>query len=403
MFALCLKIIAYPDGAGFAAGRRDPTGCMPVGAARIMGFLSATAPEPQETIALPRAHGVWYIIFPYRLLRGILVIIVTGGAGFIGSNIVKQLNEQGEENILIVDRLGSSEKWRNLQGLAFHDFEHKDRFLAMAEDGVFNNGVRAILHMGACSSTTELDADYLMANNYRYSRVLASHLGSNQRLRFIYASSAATYGDGTRGYSDEHDGLTSLRPLNMYGYSKHLFDLWALRTGFLTRAVGLKYFNVFGPNEYHKGDMRSVVIRAYFQVSQDGVIRLFKSYRPDYGHGEQVRDFVYVKDAVRMTLHFLEEPDVQGIFNVGTGTPRNFNDLASAVCQAMGRPTSIQYVDMPAGLDKRYQYHTCAMMDKAVSAGFPCNFMSLEEAVRDYVQDYLQEDPRGELDSHQIS
>jgi ADP-L-glycero-D-manno-heptose 6-epimerase len=328
------------------------------------------------------------------------VIIVTGGAGFIGSNIVKALNDGGEEKILVVDRLGKTDKWKNLRELRFLDYEHKDDFLAKLEHGTFDHGVRAIIHMGACSSTTERDADYLMANNYEYSRRLATRFADRDHVRFIYASSAATYGDGSQGYSDEHEAMEQLRPLNMYGYTKQLFDLWAMRTRFLNRAVGLKYFNVFGPNEYHKGDMRSVAIRAYFQVKKAGKVRLFKSYRPDFEDGEQRRDFVYVKDAVRITLFFLEHPGINGIFNAGTSTPRSFNDLARSVFAAFDLAPQIEYIPMPEGLEKRYQYHTAASPDKLRAAGFDGEFSMLEVAVKDYVLNYLE---KADLDDPEAS
>jgi ADP-L-glycero-D-manno-heptose 6-epimerase len=326
------------------------------------------------------------------------LIIVTGGAGFIGSNIVKALNDAGEDKILIVDRLGKADKWKNLRDLNFLDYEHKDDFVTKLDQGLFDHGVWAVFHLGACSSTTERDADYLMSNNFGFSKRLAHRLAARSGLRFIYASSAATYGDGLAGYSDEHSSTSSLRPLNMYGYSKQLFDMWALRTGFVKRAAGLKYFNVFGPNEYHKDDMRSVAVRAYFQAKRTGKVKLFKSYRSEYNDGEQVRDFIYVKDAVKITLHFLERPDVNGIFNAGTGNPRSFNDLASAVFAALGMEPRIEYIDMPEGLQKRYQYYTCADVNKLSATGFKRNFATLEEAVRDYVVNYLEKDERGEED-----
>jgi ADP-L-glycero-D-manno-heptose 6-epimerase len=327
------------------------------------------------------------------------LIIVTGGAGFIGSNIVKALNEAGEENILIVDRLGKADKWKNLLDLKFLDYEHKDDFLIKLERGMFDHGIWAVFHLGACSSTTEKDADYLMENNYWFSRRLASRYFGKTGLRFIYASSAATYGDGGQGYSDAHESVESLRPLNMYGYSKQIFDLWALKTGFLENAVGLKYFNVFGPNEYHKEDMRSVAIRAYFQAKKTGKVRLFKSYRPEYGDGEQCRDFIYVKDAVKITLHFLEKPEINGIFNAGTGSPRTFKDLATGVFSALGMEPHIEYIDMPEGLEKKYQYYTCAESEKLRGVGFEHNFFSLEDAVKDYVTNYLEKDERGETEA----
>ncbi|MDQ7781447.1 MAG: ADP-glyceromanno-heptose 6-epimerase [Desulfomonilaceae bacterium] len=322
------------------------------------------------------------------------MIIVTGGAGFIGSNIVRALNEGGEDKILVVDRLERSEKWQNLAGLDFVDFEHKDDFLEKVERGLFDHGIWALFHMGACSSTTERDADYLMRNNFQYSRRLASRFAGKTGMRFIYASSAATYGDGSLGYSDDHDTAPGLRPLNMYGYSKQMFDMWAMKTGILENAAGLKYFNVFGPNEYHKADMRSVVIRAYFQATESGEVRLFKSYRPEFKDGEQCRDFVYVRDAVKMTLHFLERPELNGLFNVGTGKPRTFNDLARAVFSALGKQLNIRYIDMPEGLEKRYQYYTCAQIDKIRLSGYRHPLTSLEDAIHDYVTEYLLKDQR---------
>jgi ADP-L-glycero-D-manno-heptose 6-epimerase len=324
------------------------------------------------------------------------VIIVTGGAGFIGSNIVRALNGAGEDEILIVDRLGTSDKWKNLTDLSFMDYEPKEQFLAKVEQGIFDHGTRAVIHMGACSATTERDADYLMQNNFAYTRRLATRFAAKDNIRFIYASSAATYGDGSQGYCDEHRCVPALRPLNMYGYSKQLFDLWSLKTGFVDRAVGLKYFNVFGPNEYHKGDMRSVAIRAYAQVKKTGKVRLFKSSRDGYRHGEQSRDFIYVKDAVRVTLFFLERPQLNGLFNVGTAAPRNFNDLAASVFAALGQDPAIEYIDMPEGLEPRYQYYTAATPEKLRHAGFTGGFSSLEDAVRDYIVNYLEKDPRGE-------
>lgn len=319
------------------------------------------------------------------------MIIVTGGAGFIGSNIVKALNEAGEDDILIVDRLGIGNKWKNLVGLHFRDYEHRDNFLRKLDQGIFDHGVWAVFHLGACSSTMEKDADYLMANNFRFSSSLAMRFAAKKGVRFIYASSAATYGDGSGGYSDDEKTLHTLRPLNMYGYSKHLFDIWSSKSGLLKHAVGLKFFNVFGPNEYHKGEMRSVAIRAYFQARREGKIRLFKSYRPDYGDGEQRRDFIYVKDAVKIAMHFLERPDINGIFNAGTGTPRSFNDLAHAVFRAMGMSPSIEYIDMPQGLEKRYQYYTCADISKLRESGFNPSFLPLEDSIKDYIVNYLSD------------
>ncbi|MDQ7032099.1 MAG: ADP-glyceromanno-heptose 6-epimerase [Desulfonauticus sp.] len=315
--------------------------------------------------------------------------IVTGGAGFIGSAFVWHLNQQGIDDILVVDNLGLSSKWKNLVSLKYKDYVHKSVFLALLAKNKLAK-VKAIIHMGACSSTTEQDADYLMENNFHYSQKLAQY-ALNHDVRFIYASSAATYGDGSLGFDDNENELERLRPLNMYGYSKHLFDLWLKRENKLSQVVGLKFFNVFGPNEYHKDDMKSVVCKAYFQIKQTGRLKLFKSYHPDYAHGEQKRDFVYIKDCLKVMSWFLENPEVNGIFNVGTGQARSWNDLARAVFTAMGKPVNIEYIEMPETLKNKYQYFTQAKMQKLFNAGYPHKFLSLEEAVKDYVQNYLSQ------------
>jgi len=311
-------------------------------------------------------------------------IIVTGGAGFIGSNIVKRLNELGENRILIVDNLGNTDKWRNLAGLDFEDYVQKDVFLERLSGGAFGGKISAIFHMGARTSTTESDMEYLMKNNYEYTKILALW-AVKEGVRFIYASSAATYGDGSTGFSDDHSLLTRLRPLNAYGYSKHLFDLWALKKGLLDKIVGLKYFNVFGPNEWHKGEMRSMVLKAYEQIKKDGEVRLFKAYHKDYGDGGQLRDFIYVRDAVEMTLYFLEHPEINGIFNIGTGKPRTWNDLANAVFTAIGKRPSIEYIDMSESIRGKYQYFTKADISKLRLSGYENETTILEEAVREYI------------------
>ena len=253
-------------------------------------------------------------------------VLVTGGAGFIGSALVWALNRRGCERIVVCDRLGTDEKWRNLTPLRFADYVEADDLLPRLQEGALGK-FDLVLHLGACSSTTETDASFLIRNNYEFTRDLAAwSLGQKTRgrkTRFVYASSAATYGDGSAGMDDDDRQLGKLRPLNMYGYSKHLFDLHAKQAGFLNQIVGLKYFNVFGPNEAHKGDMRSLVHKSFKQVQNEGVIRLFKSYRADFRDGEQKRDFLYVKDAVAMTLHLAATPKANGLFNIGSGAGAN--------------------------------------------------------------------------------
>lgn len=319
------------------------------------------------------------------------MIIVTGGAGFIGSAIVWRLNDLGTDKIIIVDELGRDEKWKNLVGLKFEEFIHKQEFVEQIRDEKILYKIDAILHLGANSSTIEKDADHLMTNNYKYTETLARFCLKND-VRFIYASSAATYGDGTKGFDDNENVLETLRPLNMYGYSKHLFDIWAKRHGALNRIVGLKYFNVYGPNEYHKGDMRSVVHKAFEQVRDTGRVRLFKSRKPEYKNGEQMRDFVYIKDAVDMTLYFLDNKDKNGLFNIGAGKARTWNDLVKSLFDAMGKPVNIEYINLPDTLADKYQYFTEANLDKLKSAGYNKPTTSLENGVADYVKNYLLRD-----------
>ncbi len=316
------------------------------------------------------------------------MIIVTGGAGFIGSSMVWKLNQQGITDILIVDHLGTSSKWKNLVNLKFTDFVHKDDFLKMVEDCKMPNEVSAIIHMGACSSTTEKDSDYLMENNYRYTLKLAEW-ALRMKVRFIYASSAATYGDGNSGFTDDDSIMENLKPLNMYGYSKHLFDLWAKRNSVLNKMVGLKFFNVFGPNEYHKDDMSSVVFKSFHQIKESGKVKLFKSYLPNYKDGEQLRDFIYVKDCVDVIWWFLNNPQSNGLFNLGTGKSRHWIDLVSTTFISMGIEPKIEFIDMPENLKNAYQYFTEAKMSKLSSAGCKVQFHTLEDSIKDYVQNYL--------------
>ena len=312
---------------------------------------------------------------------------MTGAAGFIGRNVVAELNRRGAERILIVDDLGSDERWKNLRGLKFEEIYSVAKFReAFQADKL--PPTQAVYHLGACSATTETNAGYLLDNNTHYTRELCEWCLA-KGARFVYASSAATYGDGAQGYSDADAATPSLVPLNMYGMSKHLFDLWALRNGVLGKIAGLKYFNVYGPGEDHKGDMRSVIHKAYGQIRETGAVKLFKSYRPDYKDGEQVRDFVYVKDAVDVTLFCGENPQASGLFNCGTGQARSWNDLARATFAAMGLEPRIEYIEMPVSLRSKYQYFTQAEMGKLRAAGYAQAFTSLEDGIRDYVQGYL--------------
>jgi len=317
------------------------------------------------------------------------MIIVTGGAGFIGSAIVAGLNERGISDILIVDVLGNDEKWKNLRKLRFADYKEAEDFFEIMDAGEINWTIEAIFHMGACSDTTETNCSYLVNNNYECTKLLANW-ATEANVRFIYASSAATYGDGAHGFRDKEDQIEKLLPLNMYGYSKQMFDLWAKQTGVLSSIVGLKYFNVFGPNEYHKGPMRSFVNKAFEQINADGKVRLFKSYMDEYGDGLQKRDFLYIKDAVDMTLFFLDNPQISGLFNVGGGHARTWNDLVNAVFDAMGSQPNIEYIDMPDSIRHQYQYFTEADISKLRRAGYDKETISLEIAIKDYVQNYLQ-------------
>ncbi len=314
----------------------------------------------------------------------LMKIIVTGGAGFIGSAIVWRLNELGREDIVVVDRRNKPAKEKNLAPLKFADFVDADEFIERLE-GFKKAG--AIIHMGACSSTTETDEEYMMSNNYQYTLDLAEFAVAND-IRFIYASSAATYGDGSAGMNDGTDDLDKLKPLNLYGLSKHLFDQYAARNGMFDRIVGLKYFNVFGPNEDHKGDMRSLVNKAFGQINETGKLKLFKSANPEYADGEFGRDFVYVKDAVEMTLHFIENK-TGGLFNVGSGRMNTWNALADAIFKALDREPNIEYIDMPEILCDKYQYHTQADLTRIRAAGYTAETTPLDAAVADYVRNYL--------------
>ncbi len=317
-----------------------------------------------------------------------MMIVVTGGAGFIGSVLVWKLNTLGYDNIVIVDELGTKEKWKNIRGLNFYDFIDKTKFIELLMDEKIPFIIETIFHFGACSSTTETNADFLIDNNYKYSTELVKY-SIPRGIRFIYASSAATYGNGENGYDDNIDELDKLRPMNMYGYSKFLFDRWIKSESLFSKVTGMKFFNVYGPNEFHKEEMQSVVTRAYRQILETGEVELFKSYKNEYADGEQLRDFIYVKDVADISVFFMENEDKNGLFNVGTGKARTWNDLVSTVFLNMKREKNIKYIEMPEILQNKYQYHTEANINKLRSVGFSQEFTSLEDGINDYTKNYL--------------
>lgn len=313
-------------------------------------------------------------------------VIVTGGAGFIGSCIVRTLNDMGIEDIIVVDHICETDKWINLRNKKYSEYINRDDFLARLPE--FKNGISHIIHMGACSATTERNFDFLYRNNYEYSKRLWDFCSENG-ISFIYASSAATYGDGQLGFDDMMD-IKKLRPLNGYGYSKQLFDIWAEKQEKRPmQAVGFKFFNVYGPNEYYKGNMASVIFHSYNKIIKTGEVQLFKSYNAQYVDGGQLRDFVYVKDICKVIKYMLEHPDISGLFNLGTGKARSFYELANATFSALGIPTYVDYIDMPAELRPKYQYYTQANMKKLYNVGYTENFYTLEDGIKDYVQNYL--------------
>lgn len=317
------------------------------------------------------------------------MIIVTGGAGFIGSCMVRTLNDHGKEDIIIVDNISSTDKWMNMRNKKYIKYVHKSKFL---EELPTYENVEAIIHMGAQSSTTEKDFDYLWNNNFEYTKALWNYCAEKQ-ISFLYASSAATYGDGEQGFDDKMD-IDQLRPLNGYGYSKQLFDQWVKHqaTVFPKQYVGFKFFNVYGPNEYFKGSMASMIFHGYKQIGESGKVRLFKSCNPNYVDGGQLRDFVYVKDICDVMYWMLEHPEVNGLFNLGTGRAQSFKELAEATFHALGLEPNIEYIDMPEHLKKKYQYYTKAEMGKLREAGYDKEFKNLEEGARDYVLNHLDKD-----------
>ena len=320
--------------------------------------------------------------------------IITGGAGFIGSALIWKLNSLGISNIWVVDNLGTSDKWKNLVNRQYRNYVHRDDFLRMITSGAdnFSREIDGIVHLGACSSTTERNADFLIRNNTKYSIELCK-FAIRRGIRFINASSASTYGDGGLGFTTDVATTRKLTPLNIYGYSKHLFDLWLLDNHYLDKVASLKFFNVFGPNEYHKDDMRSMVCKAFYEIGKSGRLQLFKSCNSAYADGEQKRDFIYVKDCVEYIWFFLAHPEICGLFNIGTGTPHSWNELANAIFKALNLPAAVEFVDMPPSLQGKYQYYTCANMDWLKSHKMEFAPMTLEESVNDYIKNYLS---RGE-------
>lgn len=317
------------------------------------------------------------------------MIILTGGAGFIGSCVLAELNKNDYQNIIVVDNLGTTDKWKNLANKKFTQFIHKTKFREQILNESFyanNKNIEAIIHFGACSATTETNADYLLDNNFLFSKELAE-FAIKHKIKFIYASSAATYGDGENGYSDK--SINGLIPLNCYGLSKHLFDMWIVQNKLENQVTGIKFFNVFGPNEYHKAGMRSMFIKAFEQVKGTGKVKLFKSARSDYQDGEQKRDFIYVKDCAKIVLKILLVDDFTGIYNLGTGNARTWNALANSVFAAMKKTPNIEYIDIPENLVNQYQYFTEADTEKIQKKLGNWQFTSIEDAADDYINSYL--------------
>lgn len=324
--------------------------------------------------------------------------IVTGGAGFIGSALIWKLNQLGIDDILIVDRLGTGAKWQNLAKRRFLSIMHKDEFLPWLTSHINKLEISGVFHLGASSSTTENNVDYLVSNNLNYSQKLWD-LCAHNGIPFIYASSASTYGAGEHGYEDDPSLVSILRPLNPYGFSKQSFDTWVLRQKRTPPFwAGIKFFNVYGPQEYHKGSQASVVWQFVPQIQKHGVLRLFKSYRDNIAHGAQKRDFVYIKDCVDVLVHLMRHTSTarSGIYNLGSGEARSFAELGQAVFRAMGHSeAAFEWIEMPESLRQHYQYFTQASLARLRElGGYPHPMTRIEDGVRDYVTNYLlKEDP----------
>jgi len=316
------------------------------------------------------------------------MILITGAAGFIGSAVACELNRQGRSDLILCDLFGKEDKWNNILGLRYSRFIHRDELFNFLRDAPNAGDITGVIHLGACTDTTETDMDYLLENNVNYSIYLCQWALEHD-IRFVYASSAAVYGDGSLGFSDADDLTPKLRPLNKYGFSKWMFDMWLLENRLADKVAGLRYFNIFGPNEYHKGKMASVVFRSFPQAVKEGKIRLFESHRPDVAHGEQARDFVYIDEAVNSTLFLFNDPKVNGIFNAGTGRAHTFNELARGLFDGLEKHPVIEYFPMPEELRNRYQYFTRADMTRLRNAGYPEHEDRFKEYVARYVRDYL--------------
>lgn len=322
------------------------------------------------------------------------MIGITGAAGFIGSVLAWKFNELGIKDLLLVDQSAkNSPKWENIKKRRFEVYAESDEFLSQLEKNKWRGQLTALFHLGACSDTTEMNTDFLKKNNTEYTRRLAEYCMQN-KIYFSYASSAATYGDGLLGFSDDDKLTPKLKPLNPYGQSKLDFDNWVLKNNYQDKLTGFRYFNVYGPNEYHKGHMRSLAEKGFEQVQATGKLRLFKSYKKEYPDGGQKRDFIYVKDAVNAMIWFYEHPSVHGIFNLGTGKAQSWNELARALFKACEKPVNIEYVDMPDNLKNQYQYFTEADLTKLRKTGCPTCFRNLEQGVGDYVCAHLSQKDR---------
>jgi ADP-L-glycero-D-manno-heptose 6-epimerase len=316
------------------------------------------------------------------------MIAITGGAGFIGSALIAFLNRVGINDILVVDRDDLPHAQKLLSTKNFVAFVEYREFVSSLRSDSSIYPITAIVHLGACSSTTERDIKFLEEVNTNYSKSIIEYCTA-KAIRCIYASSAATYGDGSNGYVDDEALLRDLKPLNPYGHSKHLVDLWASETGMLSEVVALKFFNVYGPNEYFKGDMASIVWKAFNTIRERSEFSLFKSHNTLYRDGEQMRDFVYVKDCCRVIHWLLDNPQVNGLYNVGSGRARSWNDLLTAIFTNMELPVRINYVDMPESIRHQYQYFTEAPMGKLRLSGYAEEFSSIEDGIRDYILNHL--------------